>query len=129
MILIPYQDCWGHSATMTPDGDGVSQLTGKEENELLDKEENTTKQEKIENEEAKKSVSKEKVEVEVSENDKTAVDSKDKGRFLQSEIFKNIFCSKILKVIRRLSIFWLCRHLVSLSNFPLHCVMIPYSLP
>ena len=77
---------------MTPDGDGVSQLTGKEENELVDKEENTTKQEKIENEEVKKSASKEKVEVEVSENDKTAVDSKDKGRFLQSEIFKNIFC-------------------------------------
>ena len=75
---------------MTPDGDGVSQLTGKEENELVDEKENTTKQEKIENEEAKKSASKEKVEV--SENDKTAVDSKDKGRFLQSEIFKNIFC-------------------------------------
>ena len=75
---------------MTPDGDGVSQR--KEENELVDKKENTTKQEKIENEEAKKQASKDKVEVEVSENDKTAVDSKDKGRFPQSEIFKNIFC-------------------------------------
>ena len=77
---------------MTPDEDGVSQLTGKEENELVDKKENTSKQEKIANEEAKKQASKDKVEVEVSENDKTAVDSKDKGRFPQSEIFKNMLC-------------------------------------
>ena len=91
--------------------DGVlSQLEGKEEIELEDKDkentivkemledkENTTEQEKIKNEDAKKSASKENVEMKVLKNDKTAVDYKYKARwydlgFLQSKIIKNIFC-------------------------------------
>ena len=67
------------------------------EKEMLEDKENTTKQEKIENKDAKKSASKENVEMKVSKNDKTALDSKEKARwynlgFLQSKIIKNIFC-------------------------------------
>ena len=65
--------------------------------EMLEDKENTAKEEKIENKDAKKSASKENVEMKVSKNDKTALDSKEKARwydlgFLQSKIIKNIFC-------------------------------------
>ena len=73
--------------------DGVlSTLKGNEEIELEDKE-----YKKIENEDAQKSDSKEKVELKYSENDNTAEDSKYNARwynlgFLQSKLIKNIIC-------------------------------------
>ena len=75
--------------------DGVfSKLTAMEEFYSEDKE-NTTKQEKNENEDFKKSVNDGKEEIKLSENDNTAVESNPKEKFENGEVKKSANTEKV----------------------------------
>ena len=75
--------------------DGVfSKLTAMEEFYSEDKE-NTTKQEKNENEDIKKSVNDGKEEIKLSENDNTAVESNPKEKFENGEVKKSGCTEKV----------------------------------